>query len=103
MALVGFQAAGTRGRSLLDGATSVKIHGQYVRVKAEICDLTGFSVHADASELIDWVRTAEHAPRAVFVVHGEPSASDALRARIDHDLDWTAVVPDHGERILLRR
>ena len=103
VALVGFQAAGTRGRSLLDGATSVKIHGQYVRVKAEVCDLTGFSVHADASELMQWVGTATRPPRAVFVVHGEPAASDALRARIEHELDWTAVVPDHGERILLRR
>lgn len=103
VALVGFQAAGTRGRSLLDGATSVKIHGQYVRVKAEVCDLTGFSVHASASELVAWVDTASRAPRTVFVVHGEPRASDALRARIDRELDWTAVIPDHGERILLRR
>ncbi|MBI4936536.1 MAG: MBL fold metallo-hydrolase [Actinobacteria bacterium] len=103
VALVGFQAAGTRGRQLLDGATSVKIHGQYVRVKAEICDLTGFSVHADAGELVDWVRTATRPPTTVFVVHGEPAAAAALRARIEHELDWEAVVPEHAERILLRR
>lgn len=103
VALVGFQAAGTRGRQLLDGATSVKIHGQYIRVKAEICDLTGFSVHADAGELLDWVSTATRPPTTVFVVHGEPSAAAALRARIEHELDWEAVVPEHAERILLRR
>ena len=102
VALVGFQAAGTRGRQLLDGATSVKIHGQYIQVKAEICDLTGFSVHADAGELLQWVRSATHPPTTVFVVHGEPSASAALRDRIEHELDWEAVVPEHAERILLR-
>jgi metallo-beta-lactamase family protein len=102
VALVGFQAAGTRGRQLLDGATTVKIHGQYIRVKAEICDLTGFSVHADAGELLRWVGTATRPPTTVFVVHGEPSASAALRARIEHELDWAAVVPEHAEHILLR-
>jgi metallo-beta-lactamase family protein len=101
VALVGFQAAGTRGRQLLDGAGSVKIHGQYVRVKAEVCDLTGFSVHADASELMAWVGTAVHAPRTVFVVHGEATAAQALRDRIERQLDWAAVVPEHAERIVL--
>ena len=101
VALVGFQAAGTRGRQLLDGASSVKIHGQYVRVKAEICDLTGFSVHADASELMAWVGTATRPPTTVFVVHGEPNASSALRDRIVRELDWTAVTPEHAERIVL--
>lgn len=103
VALVGFQAAGTRGRSLLEGANAVKIHGQYVPVKAEVCDLTGFSVHADASELMAWLRTAERAPRTTFVVHGEPTAAEALRARVQAELGWTAVVPDHAERIVLRR
>ena len=74
-----------------------------MRVRAEVCDLTGFSVHADADELFDWVRGATSEPAAVFVVHGEPTASLALRERIERDLDWTAVVPDLGERILLRR
>ena len=100
VALVGFQAAGTRGRSLRDGATSVKIHGQYVRVRAEICDLAGFSVHADASELTDWVATAEGDP-TVFVVHGEDEAAQALGRRIETQLDLVAVVPDQDERLLL--
>ncbi len=99
VALVGFQAAGTRGRSLMDGADSVKIHGRYVPVRAEICDLSGFSVHADGSELIDWLRTAERAPAGVFVVHGEERASLALRGRIVGELGWNAVVPQDGERL----
>lgn len=101
VALVGFQAEGTRGRQLLEGATSLKIHGQYVRVRAEICDLTGFSVHADSDELMEWLRTASREPSGVFVAHGEPAASKALRDRIERELDWTAVVPDLFERLSL--
>lgn len=99
VALVGFQAAGTRGRSLMDGADSVKIHGRYVPVRAEVCDLSGFSVHADGSELIDWLRTAAREPSGVFVVHGEERASLALRKRIIDELGWNAVVPTDGERL----
>jgi metallo-beta-lactamase family protein len=100
--LVGFQAAGTRGRTLLDGADAVKIHGRYVPVRAEVCDLTGFSVHADADELMAWLRTAEREPTGVFVVHGEEAASTALQQRIRTELDWNAVVPVDGERLSLR-
>lgn len=100
VALVGFQSVGTRGRQLLDGATSLKIHGQYTRVRAEVCDLTGFSVHADAGELLDWVASATGDP-TVFVVHGENGASEALRTAIERRFDLTAVVPDYGERLVL--
>jgi len=71
-----------------------------VRVRAEICDLAGFSVHADASELTDWVATAEGDP-TVFVVHGEDEAAQALGRRIETQLDLVAVVPDQDERLLL--
>lgn len=101
VALVGFQAEGTRGRQLLEGVTSLKIHGQYVRVRAEVCDLTGFSVHADSDELVNWLRTAEHEPCGVFVAHGEPDASIALVGRVEDELDWTAVAPEMGERLNL--
>jgi metallo-beta-lactamase family protein len=101
VAIVGFQAEGTRGRWLLDGATSVKIHGQYVRVRAEVCDLTGFSVHADRNELLAWLGTATREPQGVFVVHGEEQAALSLREAIETELDWTAVVPRHGERLAL--
>ena len=99
--IVGFQAEGTRGRQLLEGEPTVKIHGQYVRVRAEVCDLTGFSVHADAEELMQWLATAAREPNGVFVVHGEPPASAALAERIRSELDWTPVRPTTGERLSL--
>lgn len=101
VALVGYQSAGTRGRQLLDGAGSVKIHGQYVRVRAEICDLSGFSVHADASELVDWVGTASGDP-AVYAVHGEPDAAVALGDAVETRYDLAVGVPVHGERLVLQ-
>ncbi len=102
VALVGFQAIGTRGRSLLDGADALKIHGEYVKVRAEIADLTGFSVHADRSELLSWIRSANREPSGVFVVHGEEEASLSLATGI-RERDWSAVVPRHGERVCLSR
>lgn len=98
VALVGFQAAGTRGRSLLDGEDLLKIHGRYVRVRAEIADLTGFSVHADRSELLAWVANADREPSSVYVVHGEDHAARSLASGIKAR-GWAAVVPFHGERV----
>jgi metallo-beta-lactamase family protein len=86
---------------LLEGASTVKIHGQYVRVRAEVCDLNGFSVHADSDELIEWLRTSSREPSGVFVTHGEPTAALALRRRIESDLDWTGVTPQLFERLSL--
>lgn len=99
--LVGFQAAGTRGRALADGAAELKMLGRYVRVRSEVVNLPAFSVHADADELVDWLRTCTSTPRTVFCVHGEEQASHALAARIADELDWPAVVPRHDERVLL--
>ena len=98
--LVGFQAAGTRGRTLQEGARSVKIHGRYVPVHAEIADLEDFSVHADADEVLTWLGKMPTAPSTCFVVHGEESSSFTLRDRIEQELGWTAVVPRPGERVL---
>jgi metallo-beta-lactamase family protein len=102
VALVGYQAVGTRGRQLQDGARSLKIHGRYVPVRAEIADLQGFSVHADADDLIAWLKSAPQEPQCCYVVHGEPTGSERLRQRIDDELGWNAVVPRPGERVLLR-
>jgi len=93
----GFQVGGSRGAKLVAGATEVKIHGEYVPVHATISHLEGFSGHADADELIGWLRGAAQAPRQTFVVHGEPEASDALRSRIADELGWRVRVPQHGE------
>jgi len=101
--LVGYQAEGTRGRSLRDGAEVLKMHGRYVPVRAEVCDLSVFSVHADSTELIDWLGTTTGAPQSVFVVHGEESAALALRRRIDRHFGWTAAAPVQGERLVVRR
>lgn len=99
--LTGYQAVGTRGRQLLEGARQVKIHGQYVPVRAEIVDDSSYSVHADADELVGWLASAPQPPQVVYVVHGEPDASRLLAERIDRDLGIIAVVPRIDERVLL--
>ncbi|GEN79113.1 MBL fold metallo-hydrolase RNA specificity domain-containing protein [Actinotalea fermentans] len=99
--LTGYQAVGTRGRALADGAAEVKIHGRYVPVEAEIVRDEEFSVHADASEILDWLRALPERPEVVYVVHGEEAASRALAARIRAELGYTAVVPTLDERVRL--
>jgi metallo-beta-lactamase family protein len=99
--LVGYQAEGTRGRDLAEGATELKIHGRYVPVRAEVTLIEGFSVHADADELLAWVAAAPEPPRVVYVVHGEPAASRALADRVRDELDLMAVVARDGEKVRL--
>ncbi|MEI2778206.1 MAG: MBL fold metallo-hydrolase [Tetrasphaera sp.] len=99
--LTGYQGAGTRGRALLEGATQLKMHGQYVPVRAEIVADREFSVHADASDLMDWLRALDPPPRTVYVVHGEEEAAARLAGRIRGELGLLAVVPSYAERILL--
>jgi metallo-beta-lactamase family protein len=100
--LAGYQVPGTRGASLAAGARSVRIHGTDVPVRAEVVQLEGASAHADASEVMDWLRTAPRTPRGVFVTHGEPGAADALRQRIEHELGWAARVPIYRDRVDLQ-
>lgn len=100
--LTGFQAPGTRGRALLEGAREVKVHGRYVPVHAEVVSDEEFSVHADADEVMGWLRELPEPPEVVYVVHGEPAASAALAARVRDELGWTAVVPRLGERVALQ-
>ena len=100
--LAGFQAGGTRGAALRDGATELKIHGGYVPVRAEVVSLDMFSAHADRDELLRWLGGFESAPKETFVVHGEPSASDALRHCIDEKLGWIVRVPEHQQTVLLK-
>jgi metallo-beta-lactamase family protein len=91
--LVGHQTTGTRGRSLLDGAEELKMHGQYVRVRARVSQLDGLSAHADYAEMIAWLRASGIAPKRVFITHGEPAAADALRRRLRDELGWVAKTP----------
>jgi len=98
--LTGFQAGGTRGSALLAGARSLRIFGADVPIAAEVLSIDSMSAHADADELVDWMRLAEP-PRQVFLVHGEPAATDALRARISRELGWRVRVPEHQETVAL--
>lgn len=98
---VGYQAGGTRGRSLIDGAKELKIHGQYVPVRARIVQLDGLSAHADYAEMIDWLRASQLAPKGVFVTHGEPAAADSMRRRLVETFRWKAVTPEHGVTVEL--
>jgi metallo-beta-lactamase family protein len=99
--LVGYQAEGTRGRLLLDGAPTIKMLGRYIGVKAEIVNVPAFSVHADQKEMIGWLSTARRAPEICYIVHGSPAASEALREAIRRQLGWHAVVPRHLEQVRL--
>jgi metallo-beta-lactamase family protein len=97
----GYQAAGTRGRRLLDGEREIKIFGEMVPVVASIRQLTSLSAHADADELTIWLQGAEKAPERVFVTHGEPSAAQAFAARLGQRLGWTCHVPALEETVEL--
>lgn len=96
----GFQAAGTRGAALVGGAREIKIHGAYVPVRAEVVQLDTLSAHADQTELIAWLGKGKR-PERIFLVHGEPQATDTLRLKIQEQLGWTAEVPDYRDSIAL--
>jgi metallo-beta-lactamase family protein len=98
---VGFQAAGTRGRQLVDGAKHVKMFGQHVPVHARIEKIDGMSSHADAGEIIRWLRTFPRAPKTTYLVHGEVIAQDALKMRITKELGWNVEIPTHGQKVNL--
>jgi metallo-beta-lactamase family protein len=99
--LTGYQAGGTRGSDLLGGARSLRIFGSDVPIRAEVVAMDTLSAHADADELLAWMRAVDEPPDAVYVTHGEPAASDTLRARIKRELHWPAHVPGHLERVRL--
>ncbi len=94
--LTGYQAPGTRGDTLASGAQTVRIHGREVAVKAEVVQLQSASAHADSNQLLAWLQSMTPAPTQVYVVHGESAAADELRRRIDHELGWPAMVPEHA-------
>jgi metallo-beta-lactamase family protein len=99
----GYQSPGTRGGALVRGAESIRIHGQDFAVRAEVGQLEASSSHADANELLAWMRQLSKAPRHTFVTHGEPAASDALRFHIEHELGWSVSVPEHRDLFDLSR
>jgi metallo-beta-lactamase family protein len=96
---VGFQAAGTRGRLLTDGARDVKIHGRHVPVAARIAKIDSMSAHADRGEIARWLGTLPTTPARLCLVHGEEGPMDALRAFVTDRFGWNPYMPAHGERI----
>ena len=94
--LTGYQAPGTRGATLAAGGRTLRLHGQDLPVRAEIVQLQSASAHADASQIMDWLRALPEKPRQVFVVHGDLEAADTLRRRIENEQHWHAMVPEHG-------
>lgn len=97
----GFQAGGTRGATIVHGADTVKIHGEQIPVRAEVAMIDNLSAHADAGEILQWLRGFTTPPRRTFVTHGEPTAADALRHRIEEELGWDCRVPDYLEQVRL--
>lgn len=98
---VGYQAEGTRGRKMLEGEKVMKLFGEMVPVRAKVEQLTSFSAHADANEILTWLNKANVTPETIFVTHGEPDASSALALRIDKELQWKTVVPRYLDEVTL--
>lgn len=94
--LVGYQAVGSRGRLLEDGTKTIKIHGEELFINAHIAKVESFSVHADSDELIAWLGHA-HKPKKAYVVHGEPEGQENMRARLQAELGWDAVIPKSNQ------
>jgi metallo-beta-lactamase family protein len=99
--LTGFQAAGTRGSALLEGARTLRIHGRDVPVRAQVAAIDGLSAHADRSELLRWLRGFTRAPASTYLVHGEPAQARSLAAAIERELGWPVHVAAHGEVVTL--
>jgi metallo-beta-lactamase family protein len=98
---VGYQAAGTRGRKMLEGAAEVKIHGQLVAVNARVERIDAMSAHADSQETLRWLGGFKVPPRMTYLVHGEAAPMDALKARLEAQLKWTVHGPAHLEQVEL--
>ncbi len=100
--LVGFQAAGTRGRQLQDGAKEVRIHGQQIPVRATVEVLHGLSAHADQNELLRWLKGFENPPKGTYLVHGEPEGTATLANAVTEELGWPVRTAEDGAHVDLR-
>lgn len=94
---VGFQAAGTRGRAILEGSKHIKFFGEYHEIACQIESISSMSAHGDRMELLEWLRNFEEAPKRIFLNHGEPHQSDAFRVLIETKLGWNVSIPQLGE------
>ncbi|QVY64452.1 MBL fold metallo-hydrolase RNA specificity domain-containing protein [Polaribacter sp. Q13] len=91
--LVGYQAEGTRGRQLLEGAHEIRFYGKYYPVKAAVKTIESLSAHADQQDLLNWMKNIKNVPEKVFLIHGEPTVLDAFRVKIKDTYNWNAVIP----------
>jgi metallo-beta-lactamase family protein len=98
---VGYQAAGTRGRALCDGAPRIKLHGHDVRVAARIDRIDSMSAHADSDEIMRWLGQFSRPPATTYLVHGEEAALGALARRIASERGWPTYIPKYLERVEL--
>ena len=100
--LAGYQAAGTRGRALQDGAKEIKIHGKYLPVLANVKSLANISAHGDYVEILDWLAKSNIQPKKVFITHGEPEAAIKLREHIAERFNWNCEIPRQDQEFTLR-
>jgi len=98
---VGYQAQGTKGRRLVEGEPEVKIHGEWIPVKAHVTQISGLSAHADAGELTLWLSRRESEPEAVYLIHGEYEAQQALATRLSDEFGWKPMIPELGETLVI--
>jgi len=101
LVIVGFQALGTTGREIVDGAKFVRIFGEKVAVQARVFTIGGFSAHAGQKDILDWVGKFETKP-VVYVVHGEPNSSEALKNKIEELFGLEVHIPKYRERLILK-
>ena len=101
--ITGYQAAGTLGRQLVDGAAEIRIHGRPVPVRAGIHTLGGFSAHADQAALIDWLAGFAAPPQKTFIVHGETATAEVFAGEITRQLGWQAEIPEPGSKVTIER
>ena len=99
--IVGYQAEGTRGRKLLEGATEIKIYGKYYPVLAKILEIEGLSAHGDQNDLLNWLSDLKKKPEKVFLVHGENQPAHELRIKINEKYGFDCAVPLMGQEIEL--
>ena len=97
----GYQAVGTRGRMISEGMTEIKLHGHYFQVKATVEHIHTMSSHADQGEILDWLSVITNKPKKVFIIHGEPHASDVLRVKIKDRFGWNCSVPHLRDKVNL--
>lgn len=101
LVITGFQAAGTRGRAILDGAKAIKIHGMPVAVNAQVEFVESLSAHGDYNDILRWLKGFQKPPKSTFLVHGESESALALKERIEGELNWKVVIPKYLEKFEL--